>query len=90
MKGDDILSKWDKLIRRIRMLSGDIRFEELAKVLESYGYVDNTPQSGSSHHTFRKKGCRSITVPKHSPIKKEYVKMVRAVVEKEEKNERVS
>lgn len=32
------MSKWDKLITRICNLSKDLRFDELQKVLESYGY----------------------------------------------------
>ena len=31
------MSKWDKLIVRICNLSEDLRFDELKKVLESYG-----------------------------------------------------
>ena len=49
-------SKWDKLLARICALSKDIRFDELRKVLESYGYEMNAPRSGISHYTFRKKG----------------------------------
>lgn len=30
------MSQWDKLIKRIRNLSNDLRFDELRKVLESY------------------------------------------------------
>ena len=33
------MSKWDKLLARICGLSRDLRFDELRKVLESYGYV---------------------------------------------------
>ena len=77
------MSKWDKLLLRIKSLSKDLRFEELRKVLEEYGYVMNTPRSGSSHYTFRKPGCRSITIPKHEPIKKVYVEMVKEIVESE-------
>ena len=80
------MSKWDKLITRICNLSKDLRFDELRKVLESYGYVMNYPKGGSSHCTFRKKGCMPITIPKHEPIKRVYVEMVRLIVEKEEKN----
>ena len=69
---------------RICNLSKDLRFEELRNVLESYGYEMNAPRSGSSHYTFRKKGCMPITIPKHEPIKKVYVEMVRQVVESEE------
>lgn len=81
------MSKWDKLIVRICNLSKDLRLDELKKVLESYGYVMNTPRSGSSHYTFRKQGCQPITIPKHEPIKKTYVEMVRQIVESEAKND---
>ena len=81
------MSKWDKLIVRICSLSKDLQFDELKKVLESYGYVMNTPRSGSSHYTFRKQGCQPITIPKHEPIKKTYVEMVRQIVESEAKND---
>ena len=57
------MSKWDKLITRICNLSKDLRFDELRKVLESYGYEMNAPRSGSSHYTFRKQGCMPITIP---------------------------
>ena len=64
------MSKWDKLITRICNLSKDLRFDELRKVLESYGYEMNAPRNASSHYTFRKQGCMPITIPKHEPIKK--------------------
>ncbi len=80
------LSSWDKLLARILTLSNDLRFEELRKVLEKFGYTMKAPRSGSSHYTFRKPGCQPITVPKHEPIKKVYVEMVRDVVESEMKN----
>ena len=79
------MSKWDKLLMRISNLSKDIRFDELRKVMESYGYKMNAPRSGSSHYTFRKQGKSPITIPKHEPIKKVYVEMVRKVVESEER-----
>ena len=56
-------------------------------ILESYGYEMNAPRSGSSHYTFRKQGCMPITIPKHEPIKKVYVEMVRQIVESEAKND---
>lgn len=71
------MSKWDKLIARICNLSKDLRFTQLQKVLETYGYRMDAPRSGSSHYTFRKQG--------KSPIKKVYVEMVRKVVESEER-----
>ena len=81
------MSKWDKLLSRICALSKDVRFEELRKILEYYGYQMTSPKSGSSHYTFRKKGCNPITIPKHEPIKRIYVEMVKQVVESEAKND---
>jgi len=78
------MSKWDKLLAEVRGLSPDLRFEELKKILEYYGYTMSAPRGGSSHCTFRKVGYLPITVPKHKPIKKVYIEMVREVVEREE------
>ncbi len=80
------MTKWDKLIAKILTLSKDLRFDELRKVLESYGYEMHAPRGGSSHYTFRKPGCQPITIPKHEPIKKVYVEMVRQIVESEASN----
>lgn len=81
------MSKWDKLLVRICSLSKDIRFDELRKVLEGYGYEMSAPRSGSSHYTFRKQGFQPITIPKNEPIKKAYVEMVKEVVESEANND---
>ena len=81
------MSKWDKLIAEIRSLSRELRFEELRKVLESYGYSMHSPHGGSSHFTFRKPGCNPITIPKHEPIKTVYVQMVKDVIESEANHE---
>lgn len=80
------MSSWDKLLQRILTLSNDLRFDELRKVLEAYGYELNAPRGGGSHVTFRKPGCSPITVPRHEPIKKVYVMMVRDIVESEASN----
>ena len=77
------MSKWEKLLQKILSLSKDMRFDELRRVLESYDYEMNAPRSGSSHYTFRKAGCQPITLPKHEPIKKVYVQMVKEIVESE-------
>lgn len=77
------MSKWDKLLYRISSLSNDLRFDEVRRILESFGYSVRAPRGGSSHYTFRKPGCPPITIPKHEPIKKVYIEMIRAVVESE-------
>lgn len=82
------MSKWDKLVSHVCSLSADIRFSELQKILESYGYTMHAPRSGSSHYTFRKPGKSPITIPKHDPIKRIYIEMVREVVEEENENEK--
>jgi hypothetical protein len=48
----------------------------------------HAPRSGSSHYTFRKPGKSPITIPKHDPIKRIYIEMVREVVEEENGNEK--
>nr|WP_304266601.1 type II toxin-antitoxin system HicA family toxin [Phascolarctobacterium succinatutens] len=53
-------------------------------MLESYGYEMQSPRSGSSHFSFRKKGKAVITIPKHKPVKKVYIKLVKNIVESEE------
>jgi len=81
------VSKWDKLLSRICSLDKGLRFDELRKVLESYGYEMKRPSSGSSHCTFRKAGHNPITIPLHEPIKTVYVMMVKEVIETEESYE---
>ena len=81
------MAQWEKLLAKIKSLNQGMRFDELRKVLENYGYVMTAPKGGSSHYTFRKEGCNPITIPKHEPIKVVYVKMVKAIVELEEANQ---
>lgn len=81
------MSKWDKLIHRLYTMPREMRFDELKKILEGYGYIMTAPGKGSSHYTFRKKGKNPITIPKHKPIKRTYIEMVREVVEEELSNE---
>lgn len=80
------MSQWEKLLDRICSLANNIRFEELQKVLESFGYTMYAPRSGSSHYTFRKPGCMPITIPKKKPIKRVYVEKVKEVIESEVQN----
>ena len=50
------MSRWEKLLQKICGLSKDLRFEELRKVLESYGYVMNAPRGGAVIIHSEKKG----------------------------------
>ncbi len=55
------MSQFDKLLQRIKSLDKNMRFDEVRKVLEAYGYTMSGPGSGSSHKTFRKPGCQPVT-----------------------------
>ena len=85
---NEIMAQWEKLLAKILSLDKDMRFTELQRVLQSYGYTVAHPKRGSSHYTFRKTGCNPITIPKHEPIKVFYVKMVKEIVEAEEANKK--
>lgn len=78
------MSKFEKLLQRIKKLDNGLRFSELKKILESFCYTMNAPRNGSSHFTFRKPGHIPITIPKHEPIKAVYVRMVKDAVEEAE------
>jgi len=69
-------TKLRKLIKKLIENSKNITFEELDKILKHFGYERKQPRRGSSHYTYRKPGCNSITIPKNKPIKKVYVKIV--------------
>ena len=81
------MSQFDKLLQQIKNLDRNMRFDELRKVLEHYGYSMSRPASGSSPKTFRKPGKYPITIPQHEPIKRVYIEMVKEIVESEEDNE---
>ena len=81
------MSQFDKLIQRIKDLDNNMRFEEVRKILEAYGYTMGGPRSGSSHRVFRKPGCNPITIPSHEPIKRIYILMVKQIIESEQSYE---
>ena len=81
------MSRWEKLIRRIRIQDKNLRFDELAKVLRHMGYTADQPRGGSSHYVFRKPGKQHITISKASPTGKAYIEMVRDAVSEHEGDE---
>lgn len=78
------MSKWEKLLNKITSMSIDIRFSELKRILEGYGYEGRKPSGGSSHWTFRKQGKPPVTIPEDEPIKSAYVRLVKGIIESEE------
>lgn len=81
------MSQFDKLLARLRSLDKNMRFDEVKRILESFGYIMGAPSSGGSHRTFRKSGCQPITIPVDEPIKRIYIIMVRDAIESEAKDE---
>jgi len=81
------MSQFDKLIERIDSLDKNLRFDELRRVIEYYGYTMSGPSGGSSHKTFRKSGSQPITIPQHDPIKRAYVEKVKELIESEEQGD---
>ena len=77
------MSGWDKLISRLYTLDRSLRFEELEKILIRLGYRESQPSGGSSHFVFRKSDRRTITIPKHNPIKPVYINIVKDAAERE-------
>lgn len=89
MKGE-IMSKLEKLISRVCKLSLDIRFDELAKILQYFGYEMRQSKKGSSHYIFSKNNESNIVIPKKQKMSKIYIKLVKEVIEKERENEKES
>ena len=82
------MSQFEKLLKRIKELDKNMRFQEIRKILEGFGYSMSGPARGSSHKTFRKPGKNPITIPQHEPIKRIYIIMVKEVIESEEADEK--
>ncbi|WP_295158626.1 type II toxin-antitoxin system HicA family toxin [Selenomonas sp. AE3005] len=71
------MSKWEKLLQKIRNNPKTVTFDEIDKVLRSLGYTASQPRGGSSHYTYRKNGRMPLTVPRKAPyVKEAYVKTV--------------
>ena len=82
------MSQWEKLLSRLEKLDAGLRFAELEKILLTYGYIPEETSGGSSHVTFRKKDRYPVTIPRHVPIGRTYINLVRDVLEEDIKNER--
>ncbi len=77
------MSKWEKLLSKNTSLSKDVRFAELKRIMEEFGYIGRKPGSGSSHWTFRKEGKPPVTIPEDEPIKLAYIRLVKQIIESE-------
>lgn len=64
----------NKLIEKMKNRPNGIRFQEIEKVLEHFGYI--RVRVKGSHHHFRNQDGDVITIPQHDPVKAVYVKDV--------------
>lgn len=64
----------EKIIRKMKNRLNGIRFNEVAKVLRHFGYIEVRVRG--SHHHFRNDKGDLITIPREEPVKAVYVKDV--------------
>lgn len=78
------MSQKEKLIQKLKNNPNNVRFEVIQNLLLSLGFTENQPNTGSSHYTYVK-GMNVITIPRHKPLNKIYVKKVIKLIENMEK-----
>ena len=64
------MSKFEKLLEKIKNNPKSVRFEEIEKVLLHSGFKESQSRGGSSHYNFRKDG-QLFTIPRHGQFVKE-------------------
>lgn len=78
------MAKRDKLVQKMLQTPTEMRFEEVERVLSSYGFFTTT--KGTSHRVYKDgKGKRLTLAIKHGQVvKREYLKAIISVLELEE------
>lgn len=65
-----------ELRRRIAQRPNAVRYEELAQLLEAYGFEERASRHGTSHRFWRRESV-TLTIPLHCPhVKAPYVRRV--------------
>jgi predicted RNA binding protein YcfA (HicA-like mRNA interferase family) len=73
------VSKKKRLLQRLLNKPKDLRYAELARILEDCGFV--LDHSTGSHAIFTKPGHRSLTIPQKTPVKSYLIDQVLAAIE---------
>ncbi|MBO4819232.1 MAG: type II toxin-antitoxin system HicA family toxin [Firmicutes bacterium] len=73
----------EKIIQKMHLQITDISFAELQKVLEYNGF--QIVRQKGSHCFFRNKNGLGFTIPKTSPVKAIYVRLVLTIIEGDQK-----
>ena len=74
------MGRKEELLDRLRNNPNNVRFEELDKLLSWYGFERR--QGKGDHYIYKRKGCRPLSVPRHRPVGKVYVKQALAQIER--------
>jgi len=74
------MGRKEKLLEQLRNNPTNVRFEDLDKLLQWYGF-ECRPPHGGSHYFYKRKGCRPISIPRHKPVKSCYVKRALALID---------
>ena len=78
------MSKTDKRVAELLEFPNTMRFSDVQKVLEAYGYALDRVKG--SHHIFTKKGATRIDIPVHNKVVKiDYLKIIAKTLSLEEK-----
>lgn len=79
------MSKKEKLLQSIRNNPSSVKFETLQNLLLYYGFKERQPKGGSSHYSYILDKL-ILTVPKHKPVNKIYVKQFLKLIDEIENN----
>jgi len=74
------MARKEKLLGRLRNNPNNVRFEDLDKLLQWYGFESRTPHGGS-HYIYKRKGCRPLSIPRRRSVGRVYVKRALALIE---------
>lgn len=66
----------DRHYRRVTANRKSCSFEDLKRLLESYGYVERPRHGRSPHRVFKRAGSNPIPVPFARPVREHYVDAV--------------
>ena len=79
-----VATRLERLRQRIAQNPKHVRFANLDRLLQGYGFAVRQPRGGSSHYVYSK-GPKRLTVPYRRPhLREHYVRAALALLEDEE------
>jgi len=74
------MGRKEELLAKLRNNPKNVKFADLDKLLQWYGFECRSPRRGS-HYVYKRRGCRPLTIPFNRPVKEPYVKKALASIE---------